>query len=87
MATTFLKPVKLPGIVLVQSRVVKREGRKVWVRGAIEDAHGESLPLRSSSYPLSGEKKSTDEVKGNLMAEAEAMLVDKAAPTPSDSKL
>ncbi|KAJ4300331.1 hypothetical protein N0V88_003004 [Collariella sp. IMI 366227] len=63
MTTTFLKPIKLPGIVLVQSRVVKREGRKVWVRGAIEDANG------------------------NLMAEAEAMLVDKTALTPSDPKL
>ncbi|KAK4150921.1 HotDog domain-containing protein [Chaetomidium leptoderma] len=53
MTTKFLKPVKLPGVVMVRSRVVKVEGRKIYVRGSIEDGDG------------------------NLMAESEAMLVDK----------
>jgi acyl-CoA thioesterase FadM len=44
MTTTFLKPVTLPGVVLVRSRVVKVEGRKLWVRGCIEDSDGESHP-------------------------------------------
>ncbi|KAL2255715.1 hypothetical protein VTK26DRAFT_2826 [Humicola hyalothermophila] len=45
MGFTFLKPVKVPGIVLVRSRVVKKDGRKIFVRGAIEDGDGEIAPL------------------------------------------
>ncbi|KAK4146791.1 HotDog domain-containing protein [Dichotomopilus funicola] len=37
----FKKPVKLPGVVLVRSRVVKKEGRKIYVRGTIENEAGE----------------------------------------------
>lgn len=41
MTTSFLKPVKVPGVVMVRARVVKKIGRKIWVRGTIEDEHGE----------------------------------------------
>ena len=41
MTTKYLKPVKLPSIVVVRARVVKKDGRKIWVRGAIEDGEGE----------------------------------------------
>lgn len=41
MTTSFLKPITLPGIVMVRSRVVKKTGRKIYVRGSIEDGDGE----------------------------------------------
>ncbi|KAL2167399.1 hypothetical protein VTG60DRAFT_1349 [Thermothelomyces hinnuleus] len=53
MSISFLRPVKLPGPVIVRSRVVKKQGRKIHVRGAIEDG------------------------EGNVLAESEAVLVDK----------
>ncbi len=40
MTTKYLKPVKVPSIVVVRGRVVKKDGRKIWVRGAIEDGEG-----------------------------------------------
>lgn len=47
--TKFIKAVKLPQVVLVRGRVVKRDGRKIFVRGAIEDKDGEfDIYLRSS---------------------------------------
>ncbi|KAK3294808.1 HotDog domain-containing protein [Chaetomium fimeti] len=54
MHTSFLKPVMLPGPVIVRSRVIRRERRKIYVRGTVEDG------------------------EGTIMAESEAMLVDKA---------
>ncbi|KAH6856578.1 HotDog domain-containing protein [Chaetomium sp. MPI-CAGE-AT-0009] len=54
MHTSFLRPVKLPGPVIVRSRVIRRERRKIYVRGTVEDG------------------------EGNIMAESEAMLVDKS---------
>lgn len=41
MSVNFLRPVRVPGIVLVKSRVVRKQGRKIFVRGAIEDEDGE----------------------------------------------
>jgi acyl-coenzyme A thioesterase PaaI-like protein len=41
MSISFLKPIKLPSVVLVRSRVVKKEGRKIYVRGTIENGDGE----------------------------------------------
>ncbi len=41
LTTNFLRPVKVPGVVVVRSRVVKKVGRKIWARGAIEDGEGE----------------------------------------------
>ncbi|AEO55269.1 hypothetical protein MYCTH_2053582 [Thermothelomyces thermophilus ATCC 42464] len=41
MSISFLRPVKLPGPVIVRSRVVKKQGRKIHVRGAIEDGEGQ----------------------------------------------
>ncbi|KAH6631833.1 HotDog domain-containing protein [Chaetomium tenue] len=40
MHTSFLRPVRLPGPVIVRSRVVRRERRKIYVRGTIEDSEG-----------------------------------------------
>lgn len=37
---TYKKPVETPGSVLVRSSVVKVEGRKIWVRGAVEGQGG-----------------------------------------------
>lgn len=75
MTTKFLKPVKLPGVVVVRSRVIKKEGRKIWVRGSIEDGDGEF----EIHYVFNSSKVTelTGEYLGNLMAESEAMLVDK----------
>jgi hypothetical protein len=39
----FRKAVKLPQVVLVRGRVVKKEGRKIFVRGSIEDKDGKWL--------------------------------------------
>ncbi len=44
MSTNFLKPVTLPNVVVVKARVVKKAGRKIWVRGAIEDGEGQWFP-------------------------------------------
>jgi acyl-coenzyme A thioesterase PaaI-like protein len=41
MHTSFLKPVRLPGPVIVRSRVIRKERRKIYVRGTIEDGDGE----------------------------------------------
>ncbi|KAK0627116.1 HotDog domain-containing protein [Immersiella caudata] len=41
--TMFRKAVKLPQVVLVRGRVVKKEGRKIFVRGSIEDKDGNLL--------------------------------------------
>ncbi|KAK4039021.1 HotDog domain-containing protein [Parachaetomium inaequale] len=46
MTTSFLSPVKLPGPVIVRSRVVRKQGRKIFVRGAIEDGDGEFYESR-----------------------------------------
>lgn len=36
----YKKPLPTPGLVLVRSWVDKFEGRKVWVKGTMEDGHG-----------------------------------------------
>ncbi|KAK4193721.1 HotDog domain-containing protein [Podospora australis] len=38
--TSFKRPIKVPQAVLVRGRVVQKKGRKLMVRGAIEDAQG-----------------------------------------------
>ncbi|KAK0735706.1 HotDog domain-containing protein [Apiosordaria backusii] len=38
--TNFRRPIKLPMVVLVRGRVVKKTGRKIMVRGCIEDKNG-----------------------------------------------
>jgi len=38
--TRFHRPIKLPQVILVRARVIKREGRKIHLRGAIEDKDG-----------------------------------------------
>lgn len=39
--TNYRRPVKTPQIVVVRGRVVKKEGRKLRVRGSMEDKDGE----------------------------------------------
>ncbi|KAL1839056.1 hypothetical protein VTJ49DRAFT_1920 [Mycothermus thermophilus] len=41
MKTKFHKAIKLPAIVLVRVRVIKREGRKILVKGWVENSNGE----------------------------------------------
>ncbi|KAK8106388.1 hypothetical protein PG999_009747 [Apiospora kogelbergensis] len=41
--TNFRRPVRTPQVVLVRGRVVKREGRKLHLRGSLEDKNGEVL--------------------------------------------
>ncbi|KAK8059388.1 hypothetical protein PG996_009318 [Apiospora saccharicola] len=41
--TNMRRPVRTPQIVLVRGRVIKREGRKLHVRGSMEDKNGEVL--------------------------------------------
>ncbi|KAK8118522.1 uncharacterized protein PG998_003148 [Apiospora kogelbergensis] len=41
--TNFRRPVRTPQVVLVRGRVVKREGRKLHLRGSMEDKNGEVL--------------------------------------------
>ncbi|KAK4227838.1 HotDog domain-containing protein [Podospora fimiseda] len=38
--TMYKRPIKLPQAVLVRGRVVRKEGRKIFVRGCIEDKDG-----------------------------------------------
>jgi thioesterase superfamily protein 4 len=41
----YLAPVKTPGIVLGRAKVTKSEGRKIYVRGAIEDENRRELAV------------------------------------------
>lgn len=41
--TNFRRPVRTPQVVLVRGRVVKREGRKLHLRGSMEDKNGKSF--------------------------------------------
>lgn len=41
--TRYLKAIKTPQVVLVRGRVVKKEGRKIFVKGTIEDKDGNLL--------------------------------------------
>ncbi|KAK4450097.1 Thioesterase/thiol ester dehydrase-isomerase [Podospora aff. communis PSN243] len=41
--TVYRKAVKLPQVVLVRARVIKKEGRKILARGSIEDKDGNLL--------------------------------------------
>ncbi|KAK6852761.1 hypothetical protein PG995_011312 [Apiospora arundinis] len=41
--TNYRRPVRTPQVVLVRGRVIKREGRKLHLRGSMEDKNGEVL--------------------------------------------
>jgi hypothetical protein len=74
MTTNFLKPVKVPGVVVVRSRVVKKAGRKIWARGTVEDGEGECWGV---VLAMSVEaRRKTNREPGNVLTECEAMLVD-----------
>ena len=38
---TYKRPMSTPGTVMVRSRIVKAEGRKIWVYGVVESGTGE----------------------------------------------
>jgi thioesterase superfamily protein 4 len=40
LAMNYRAPIKTPGIVLARATVSKVDGRKVWVKAAIEDGKG-----------------------------------------------
>ncbi len=37
LAVEYMRPVKTPGTVMVRARIVDVDGRKVWVKGRVED--------------------------------------------------
>ncbi|KAK8091127.1 hypothetical protein PG994_000632 [Apiospora phragmitis] len=41
--TNYRRPVRTPQVVLIRGRVIKRDGRKLHLRGSIEDKNGEVL--------------------------------------------
>ncbi|KAK2613246.1 hypothetical protein N8I77_000170 [Diaporthe amygdali] len=41
--TTYLRPVRTPGTILVIARTTKAEGRKIWVEASMEDGEGNKL--------------------------------------------
>lgn len=40
LTVKYQKPIPIPGVVLCRSWVVKTEGRKVWIKGVLEDGNG-----------------------------------------------
>ncbi|KAG8157860.1 hypothetical protein KVR01_012132 [Diaporthe batatas] len=48
--TTYLKPVRTPATVMVVSRLVRTEGRKIWVEGHMEDGEGVKLAKADSLF-------------------------------------
>ncbi|KIW08150.1 uncharacterized protein PV09_01082 [Verruconis gallopava] len=55
--TRYLAPVPTPGIILATATVVKQEGRKMWIKGTLEDserkimAESESLYIQAKKDP------------------------------------
>lgn len=41
----YLAPVKTPGVVLIKTKVVKREGRKIWMRASVVQKMGQEAEL------------------------------------------
>lgn len=41
--TTYLRPVRTPGTILVVASTTKVEGRKIWVEASMEDGRGDKL--------------------------------------------
>jgi acyl-coenzyme A thioesterase PaaI-like protein len=60
--TTYLAPVKTPGIILATATVTKHEGRKMWISGTLEDserkvmARSESLYIQAKKDPRASVK-------------------------------
>ncbi|KAK3325914.1 HotDog domain-containing protein [Apodospora peruviana] len=50
--TTFLKPVKTPTTVLVTGKLVRREGRKYYIDGLIEDENGTALARAEALFVM-----------------------------------
>jgi thioesterase superfamily protein 4 len=60
--TKYLSPVPTPGILLATARVVKQEGRKMWIEGTLENnkrrvmAQSESLYIKAKKDPRASVK-------------------------------
>jgi acyl-coenzyme A thioesterase PaaI-like protein len=60
--TSYLSPVRTPGIILATAKVIKEEGRKIWVNGTLEDSErnvltkSESLYIQAKKDPRAGVK-------------------------------
>lgn len=48
--TTYLAPVRTPGIILATARVTKQEGRKMWISGTLEDSERKVMAKSESLY-------------------------------------
>jgi thioesterase superfamily protein 4 len=46
----YKKPLRTPGIVLCRARLEKKEGRKIWVKGQIEDGEGNVLSTAEALF-------------------------------------
>ena len=57
MTLHYKKRLPLPSVVLCRSVVTKREGRKLWVRGIIEDGSGAVFCEAASIFVLRNEEK------------------------------
>ena len=53
----YKKPVRTPGIILARGKVVKREGRKLWGKGTIEDGEGGVLATSEALFIIVDEVK------------------------------
>jgi thioesterase superfamily protein 4 len=40
LKTTFVRKMRTPGVALCRAREIRREGRKLWIRGTVEDGEG-----------------------------------------------
>lgn len=57
MDLKFKKSVPVPGVVLCRSVIVRREGKKLWVRGTIEDGEGTVFCESESFWIAKGKEK------------------------------
>lgn len=75
--TNMRRPVRTPQIVLVRGRVIKRDGRKLHVRGSMEDKNGESLfPFSFPLPPMAKERQRLTGLCpsiGEVLAEADGL--------------
>lgn len=56
LTTKYLRPVKLPGTYLITVWLAKRDGRKIFVEGVMEDEHGEKVARADALFVETREK-------------------------------
>ena len=57
MTLHYKKRLPLPSVVLCRNVVTKREGRKLWVRGTIEDGAGTVFCVATSVFVMRNKEK------------------------------